>query len=90
MSSKIVEFEIFFSNFRETRIIQVPAMTVGSVMSSIGGAMGVCLGASLITLIELLLFLCQFCLKTIHWPKQNRVIPDAPDWNNGCELVGFS
>ncbi len=65
-------------------------MTLDSVMSSVGGAMGVCLGASLITLTELLVFLCQLCLKTIHWSKQNLVVPDGPDSNNRCELVGFA
>ncbi len=35
------------------------AMSFDSVISSIGGVMGVCVGASLISCIELILFLCQ-------------------------------
>ncbi len=79
MGSKMVEFQISFRQLRETHVVQVVAMTFDSVSSSIGGAMGVCLGASLITLIELLLFLCQLCLKAFHWPKLNRVAPDGHD-----------
>ncbi len=86
MGSKTVEFQIAFSQLRETRVVQMAAMTLDSVTSSIGGAMGVCLGASLITLIELLLFLCQLCLRTIRWPKQNRVAPDGPDMDNAHEI----
>ncbi len=66
-----VEFEISFSQLRETRMVQMAAMSIDAVTSSIGGAMDVCLGASLITLIELLLFLGQFLLKIIRRPKQN-------------------
>ncbi len=86
MGSKTVEFQISFSHIRETRIVQMAAMTLDSVTSSIGGAMGACLGASLITLIELLVFLCQLCLKAFHGPKLNRVAPDGSDRNNGDEI----
>ncbi len=86
MGSKMAEFHISFSKFRETRIVEVAAMTLDSVTSNIGGAMGVCLGASLITLTELLVFLCQFCLNTVRQLKQNRVAPVGPDSDNGHEI----
>ncbi len=56
---KDVQFHIYFNKFHEVTYVQVPALTITSVITSIGGAMGVCLGASLITCIELLEFLLQ-------------------------------
>ncbi len=56
---KDVQFHIYFNKFHEATYIQVPTLTLASAITSIGGAMGVCVGASLITCIELLEFLLQ-------------------------------
>ncbi len=71
--AKFAEFEIYFGEFQETRVTQMDAMSFDSVVSSIGGAMGVCLGASLISCIELFIFLCQLCMKIIWRPADNHI-----------------
>ncbi len=57
--------DLFFSDIEYTDIRQVPAMTIESFVSSIGGAMGLWTGASIVTWVHLLFF----CLATIFKKK---------------------
>ncbi len=62
-----VQLHITFRHFRQTTLKQIPAMQPETLVTSIGGAMGVFLGASLISCIELLAVLSE---KVRHaWAK---------------------
>ncbi len=60
-----MQLHIFFVDFRELRMRQVDSMAPVSVISDIGGAMGVFLGASLITVAEILVFSARFLCESI-------------------------
>ncbi len=75
---ELAGFHIYFSQFQETRFIQVQTMSFDSVVSSIGGAMGVCLGASLVTCLELVAFLSQLLTRTVLRRCRNRTSDDPP------------
>ncbi len=81
---KYVQFHVNFVDFRSRRYRQFPAMTPQSVISGIGGVMGVFIGASLITCIEMVLFLVKLlCKKCTNGNAQ--VVPDSDD-NRQIEL----
>ncbi len=55
-----IKFHLYFEQFEETTYTQVSTVTFDSVVGEIGGSIGVFMGASFITCIELILFLAQF------------------------------
>ncbi len=55
-----IEFHLYFEQFEQTTYAQVSTVTLDSVVGEIGGSMGIFLGASFVTCIELILFLAQF------------------------------
>ncbi len=54
-----IEFNVYFEQFEETAYTQVSTVTFDSVVGEIGGSMGMFLGASFVTCVELILFLVQ-------------------------------
>ncbi len=65
---RYIQFHIYFSKFTTTTYKQMPAITLSSLVGSIGGSMGIFLGASVITCIELVAFLftlLQRCLAKV-------------------------
>lgn len=53
--------DLRFTKFDVTRISEVDTVTANSVLANIGGAMGIFLGASLVTLVEFVAFAMSFC-----------------------------
>ena len=54
---------VYFETLQYTEIEQLPAMTLVELLSNIGGQLGLYLGASLITLMEIVDFLIGLCSK---------------------------
>ncbi len=62
---------VFFESFDVTVTEEIVTVTIASVLANVGGAMGVFIGASMISLVELLSFLAQrfstmFCCKYLE------------------------
>ncbi len=55
-----VTLNLFFNKFEITEMREVETLTLSSVIANVGGALGVFLGASAITLIELFMFICPY------------------------------
>ena len=55
---------VFFETMEYTKTVQRPAVSYQSVISDIGGLLGVTLGASIITVVELAEF---GCLTLFQW-----------------------
>ncbi len=56
----LVYLNLFFNKFEITEMREVETLTLSSVIANVGGALGVFLGASAITLIELFMFICPY------------------------------
>lgn len=54
MEKNYIWLDVFYKNMEFITIIQNPAMTLTQVIGDIGGQLGLCLGASLVTIAELL------------------------------------
>lgn len=46
-------FHIYYDSFFYTRIIEVPQMTIENLLGNVGGILGLCLGASLMSIVEI-------------------------------------
>ncbi len=86
---KYVQFHIYFGDFHTHRYTEFPAMSMQSVIGSIGGVMGFCLGTTLILIacIEMVAFL--FKLVSQRCAKRNGKVGPDSDGNeeNGLEIV---
>ncbi len=63
--SKVL-LNLFFSNFEISELQEVETLTLSSVIANVGGALGVFLGASVITIIELFVFLSLSVVYTLR------------------------
>ncbi|XP_071088517.1 acid-sensing ion channel 1A-like [Haliotis cracherodii] len=68
MVENLLELRVFYDNMMVTSTAQQPQYTVASLFSNIGGQMGLCLGASNLTIMEItellvfiILYLCDKC-----------------------------
>ena len=61
MRSQYSEIQIFYKSMTYKTIEQKPSVSIGQLISSIGGFMGLYLGASLITVLEFISFLIHIC-----------------------------
>ncbi|XP_071087492.1 acid-sensing ion channel 4-A-like [Haliotis cracherodii] len=68
MKDNFLELRVFYDQMIVTSITQQPQYTVASLFSNVGGQMGLCLGASILTVMEItellvfiILFLCDKC-----------------------------
>ncbi|XP_046354227.2 acid-sensing ion channel 4-B-like [Haliotis rufescens] len=68
MQDNFLELRVFYDQMMVTSITQQPQYTVASLFSNIGGQTGLCLGASILTIMEItellvciVLFLCDKC-----------------------------
>ncbi len=84
-----VQVHIFFGKFRETTYKVVPTLDPYQVVSNIGGAMGVFLGASLITCMEFLAFLWKLFVRKIC-TRTDPVTSNREAMNNREESIGHS
>ncbi len=67
-----VQFHIYFSEFQETKYTERPALDPYTVVSDIGGAMGIFLGASLMSLIDLIASVYKVLRKLLTAEKKKR------------------
>ena len=74
IKNNYLHVHIYFNTFDEKIIKETKAMTVEDVFSNIGGALGLCVGASLITWIEFMdlfvIVLWNFCRK--KWERMTK------------------
>ncbi|XP_048244171.1 acid-sensing ion channel 1A-like [Haliotis rufescens] len=68
MKENFLELRVFYDQMTVTSITQQAQYTVASLFSNVGGQMGLCLGASILTVMEItellvfiILFLCDKC-----------------------------
>ncbi len=64
-----IVLRVFFESFDVTVTEEVITVTAASVLANVGGAMGVFIGASMISMVELLSFLAQ-CFSTLFSCKK--------------------
>ena len=68
-------FNIYFEDLKYTNYTQIPKMTISQLVSSIGGYLGILLGASILTVIEILeislMIISAFIKKRINQKKKN-------------------
>ena len=68
-------FNIYFEELKYTNYTQIPKMTISQLVSSIGGYLGILLGASILTVIEILeislMIISAFIKKRINQKKKN-------------------
>ena len=81
---RILKLNIYFETFDETHITQHARYSPSDIFSTIGGLMGLCLGVSLISVLELCEFL--FKLSTIRCRKQKGVFPNHENPNAVIEM----
>ena len=72
--NNFLQVDIFYKELSFEEVVQNKAFVLGSLMGEVGGFMGLLLGASIITLIELIDFLFMACLKRC----KARTSPAAP------------
>uniref|UniRef100_A0A914W1J2 Amiloride-sensitive sodium channel n=1 Tax=Plectus sambesii TaxID=2011161 RepID=A0A914W1J2_9BILA len=65
--ANLVEVVVFFRSLAVHTITQTSSYTVWMLLSEIGGTMGMYLGATIITVFELILFLCNFQSKSVKF-----------------------
>ncbi|XP_046563424.1 acid-sensing ion channel 1A-like isoform X2 [Haliotis rubra] len=77
MEDNYLELKVFYDRMMVTSITQQPQYTVASLFSNVGGQMGLCLGASLLTvaeIAELLVFIILFLFDKCRGRKaRNRI-----------------
>ncbi|XP_067661119.1 acid-sensing ion channel 4-A-like [Haliotis asinina] len=77
LESNFLQLKVFYDQMMVTSITQQPQYTVASLFSTVGGQMGLCLGASILTvaeIAELLLFIIIFLLDKCRGRKaRNRI-----------------
>lgn len=61
LKKSLVSFDVYYEDLQYTEIIQSPQYTIIDLISSIGGSLGLLLGASLLSLVELV----ELCIKTL-------------------------
>ncbi len=59
-----------FDHFEYTEIVQYLPMTLGTLMSNVGGLFGLLLGGSVLTLVHTLIFLLQRLLTAVSWRNE--------------------
>ena len=60
---------MYYRTLEVTEVTQNPALTWWQVLSDLGGALGLCLGASVVTAFEFAEF---FCVVVVGWVKKIR------------------
>ncbi len=71
-SKSQIHLTVYFESFDITVIEEIVSVTVASVLANVGGAMGVFIGASIISLVELLGFMSRW-IYTVLWTRSNTV-----------------
>lgn len=61
LRKSLVSFDVYYEDLQYTEIVQSPQYTIIDLISSIGGSLGLLLGASLLSLVELV----ELCVKTL-------------------------
>ena len=69
----LIKFNIYFDSFSYKLITETPSLNIVELFSNIGGTLGLFLGVSFLTCVELVDFLIQVCF--ILFPKLNKVSP---------------
>ncbi|ESO83844.1 hypothetical protein LOTGIDRAFT_168888 [Lottia gigantea] len=62
MSNNVVDLRIYFDSLTVTQIQQKPELTIQGILADLGGLMGMFLGASILSITELVEFLALVCL----------------------------
>lgn len=63
LRSNFLELNVFFSAFNEETVAQQPAYSLTSLLADVGGSMGLFVGASLLTCVEVLECLLAYLLQ---------------------------
>ncbi|XP_077980560.1 uncharacterized protein LOC144435805 [Glandiceps talaboti] len=58
----LVRLKVFFEELNFQSIVQTPKYNMASLLSSIGGTLGLYIGLSIITIMEIIVFLCHSCI----------------------------
>ena len=69
--NRVVHIFMYYEELKYTEVSEIPKMTLGDLISSIGGTLGLFLGVSLLSFIEVLQFLinvCRFLYKKMFYP----------------------
>ena len=72
----LIKFNVYFDSFSYKLITETPSINVVELFSNIGGTLGLFLGVSFLTCVELIDFLIQVCF--ILLPKSRKVSSEAP------------
>ena len=70
LSKNMISLYVFYQSMGYDTIEQVPAKTGSEIIAEIGGQMGLFLGASLITVFEILQFTCLIISQKLRQRKQ--------------------
>lgn len=62
LASRLISFEVFYTSLEYTMISQSPRYLFIDLVSSLGGTLGVFLGASLLSLMEVIEFFIAACM----------------------------
>lgn len=68
--------DIFFSKIQRTNVREIYIVTPDGLISQVGGLLGIFLGASMITAVQLIMYwisLCLHCLKTLNRKRRKRM-----------------
>lgn len=76
IQKNVVMVSIYFSTMTVEEVTESPAYTWLALLSDVGGAFGLILGATFLTLIEFIDFLCvsifEYCTVRAHQKKQSK------------------
>lgn len=72
---RYVRLNVYYETLTSTITEQIPAMNLIELLGNIGGQLGLFLGASLITVLEILCFLVSFILKNCFAGKDPSIAP---------------
>ncbi|XP_021339184.1 acid-sensing ion channel 5-like [Mizuhopecten yessoensis] len=63
ISSNFIDLTLFYNSLSETVVEEVPAKMLNDIVGNVGGQMGMFLGASILSIVELIEFLCLLIAK---------------------------
>ena len=69
LKENILDVQIYYKTLEVTEVTQTPTLTWFQVLSDLGGALGLCLGASVVTAFEFAEFFCEV---VVGWVKKIR------------------
>lgn len=79
--TNFIQVDIFYKELSFETIEQKESFTVISLFSEVGGFMGLLLGASLLSLCEVIDYFAMMCMASWHKRKMRKATPGAaPAW----------